>query len=196
MVAGAETPRRHRPKLDTSHLDRCRRRLLIGCRLNWSQAATGRRQRGRGTIVRLERRGRCTLQAVTPAAGVRARRDFCRSSSRALTDWELRAQRERCAGSGPLPMASATPIGSVHDLDPLLDCPGRAARRGAARCHSRLLVYRCGRLTAVLVRAVNDVIADRRHIVTTQRGLEGRHSGVLHRAIQHDLVPEIVTEEA
>src|ERR1700730_2812709 len=42
---------------------------------------------------------------------------------------------------------------------------------------------------------MNDIIANRRHVVSIQRALEGHHARILQGSVQHDLVPKGVTEK-
>src|SRR5437667_3332832 len=48
----------------------------------------------------------------------------------------------------------------------------------------------------VLVRPLDEIGADRGGVFLIEHRLEGRHAGILHRAVEHDLVEEIVAEEA
>src|SRR6266853_1650673 len=47
----------------------------------------------------------------------------------------------------------------------------------------------------VLVRPLDEIGADRGGVLLIEHRLEGRHAGILHRAVEHDLVEEIVAEE-
>src|SRR6202162_5148311 len=48
----------------------------------------------------------------------------------------------------------------------------------------------------VLVRPLDEIGADRGGVLLIEHCLEGRHAGILHRSVEHDLVEEIVAEEA
>src|SRR5258705_9818256 len=54
---------------------------------------------------------------------------------------------------------------------------------------------RSARRRLVLVRALDEIGANRGHIVLTEHRPERRHARVLHRTVQHDLVEEIVADE-
>src|ERR1700681_3299924 len=48
----------------------------------------------------------------------------------------------------------------------------------------------------VLVGPFDQVRANRRGVLLIEHRLEGRHAGILHLSVEHDLVEEIVAEEA
>src|SRR6266853_280299 len=47
----------------------------------------------------------------------------------------------------------------------------------------------------VLVRPLDEIGADRGGVLLIEHRLEGRHAGILHRSVEHDLVEEIGAEE-
>src|SRR6266404_8592136 len=65
----------------------------------------------------------------------------------------------------------------------------------AIRLASRIATLLAAR-RLVLVRPLDEIGADRGGVLLIEHRLEGRHARVLHRTVEHDLVEEIVAEEA